>query len=236
MTGAGSGIGLAVARLLSTTGARVFGIDKDDRALAATKSSGALVRACDVSDLESVRDTVDTAAEALGGLDGLINCAGVLRMGPIVDGDIEQWRLMVDTNLLGLLYTTHAALTHLRQESHADIVNVSSLSGRRVAHTHAAVYTATKAAVHALTDAMRAELAGHSIRTTIVAPGAVRTSLSAGITDSSLREEIAGVHASVGLEPADIAQQILNVLEAKPGVVITEIGVQSIGHAAGGAL
>jgi NADP-dependent 3-hydroxy acid dehydrogenase YdfG len=120
------------------------------------------------------------------------------------------------------------------QSEHADLVNVSSLSGRRVAHSQAAVYTATKAAVHALSDAMRAELAGCSIRTTVIAPGAVLTSLSDGISHLGLRTEIKGLHETVGLDPGEVARAIIAVLSTSPGVMITEVGIQSIGHAARG--
>jgi NADP-dependent 3-hydroxy acid dehydrogenase YdfG len=152
----------------------------------------------------------------------------------MLEGDVSEWRLMIETNLLGLLHVTRAALPFMSQAPYADLVNVSSLSGRRVAHSQAAVYTATKAAVHSLSDAMRAELAEHSIRTTVIAPGAVMTSLSEGISLPHLREEIHGLHESVGLDPSDVAKVIVGVIAAAPGVMITELAVQSLGHAARG--
>ena len=233
VTGGASGIGRAVALGCLESGATVFSIDNNP-SIAALARSGLFVGVCDVRSYDQVRTMVEEASTTVGGLDAVVNSAGVLRLGPVVDGDVGEWRLMIETNLLGLLHVTHAALQYLTKEKHADLVNVSSLSGRRVAHSQAAVYTATKAAVHALTEAMRAELASHSIRTTVVAPGAVKTSLSEGISDASLRAEIRGVHDSVGLEPTEVAEVIVNVLAAKPGTLITEIGIQSTGHAASG--
>jgi NADP-dependent 3-hydroxy acid dehydrogenase YdfG len=235
VTGAASGIGQAVALACAEAGAGVYGIDVDEAGLVTVAGKGVHVGLCDIRRDDQVRGAVAEAAGALGGIDALVNNAGVLRLGPMLDGDLEEWRLMVETNLLGLLQVTQASLPHLQRAGHADLVNVSSLSGRRVAHSQAAVYTATKAAVHALSDAMRAELAAHSIRTTVIAPGAVLTRLSGGISRPELRDEIHGLHESVGLDPSQVAATIVGVMATPPGVLITELGIQSVGHAERGA-
>ena len=113
----------------------------------------------------------------LGRLDTLVNNAGVMLLGPIVDAPIEEWQRMVNLNLLGLLYCTHAALPHLltsaesEPRSVADIVNVSSVAGR-VARLNSGVYNATKHGVGAFSESLRQEVTARHVRVTLIEPGA----------------------------------------------------------------
>src|SRR5438270_10439546 len=145
ITGASSGIGEATALAMAREGAAVaLGARREDR-LEEVKTrivgdgGTAVALRADVADEESARGFVRGANEALGGLDGLINNAGVMLLGPIEGTDTEQWRRMVDVNLLGLLYCTQAAIPLLRESGRGDIVNLSSVAGR-VANPGSAVY------------------------------------------------------------------------------------------------
>ena len=160
VTGASSGIGEATARALSEAGAAVaLGARRTDRLEALAESiDGPDVRprAVDVSDEEQATGFISDAAGELGGLHILVNNAGVMLLGPVADADADDWRRMVGVNLLGLLYCTHAALPLMARNGGGDIVNVSSVAGRR-ADAGAAVYNMTKFGVHAFSEALRQE-------------------------------------------------------------------------------
>ena len=179
VTGASSGIGEATVRALSAAGASVaLGARRTDRleALAGSLDGQTLVRVLDVSDEEQARGFIQAAHEELGGLHVLVNNAGLMLLGPVADADTGEWRRMIHVNLLGLLYCTHAALPLMGASGGGDIVNVSSVAGRR-AEAGAAVYNMTKFGVHAFSEALRQEALHAGIRVTTVAPGFVDTEL-----------------------------------------------------------
>lgn len=185
VTGGGSGIGLAIGRALAWGGASVAlgGRRKDVVEVAAT-DLGALGLTCvavtgDVSSAGGAREIADTAARELGGLDILVNCAGVYRAGPLATEDDETESdpvdLVVDVDLKGVLFTSRAAIPYLRAgRGRASIVNISS-SLTQSPLANCSVYTAAKAGVDALTRSLAAELAGDRIRVNAVLPGVVRT-------------------------------------------------------------
>ncbi|BFV55648.1 SDR family oxidoreductase [Kitasatospora sp. CMC57] len=170
VTGGASGIGLATARLLSERGAEVAVLDLDP------SGAGASLRGftADVADDASVRSAVGAAAEALGGIDILVNNAGIGAIGTVEDNDDEQWRRVLDVNVLGIVRATRAALPHLRHSAHAAVVNTCSI----VATTglpQRALYAASKGAVLSLTLAMAADHVREGIRVNCVNPGTVDT-------------------------------------------------------------
>ena len=133
ITGASSGIGEATALALADAGAKVaLAARRKDRLddLAGRIGDGALAVEADVADEAQARRFVETTHSELGGLDILVNNAGVMLLGPVEGADTEDWRRMVDVNLLGLLYCTHAALPLMREGGGGHIVNVSSVAGR----------------------------------------------------------------------------------------------------------
>ena len=127
----------------------------------------------DVTDPASVQTAVAAAADHLGGLDGLANAAGVARPSPIADGRPEDWQLMLDVNVVGLLQATQVVLPHLRDTTPADVVNISSMLGRRRPSVAMTVYSASKFAVHLISDGLREELAGDDIRVTLISPAVI---------------------------------------------------------------
>ena len=167
VTGGGSGIGLAAARLLAARGARVAVLD-----LQPTDEFTGL--SADVTDDASVRAAVDAAAGRLGGIDILVNNAGIGAAGTVADNTDDEWHRVYDVNVVGLVRVTRAALPYLRASEHAAIVNTCSIAAT-AGLPQRALYSATKGAVLALTLAMAADHVGDGIRVNCVNPGTADT-------------------------------------------------------------
>jgi 2-keto-3-deoxy-L-fuconate dehydrogenase len=170
VTGGGSGIGLAAATLMAARGARVACLDLDPSAV----PEPLLALSADVADAEAVTAAVDTAAERFGGLDVLVNNAGVGARGTVEDGEEDEWRRVFDVNVLGMVRAARAALPHLRRSDRAAIVNTCSIAAT-AGLPQRALYSATKGAVLSLTLAMAADHVGERIRVNCVNPGTVDT-------------------------------------------------------------
>ena len=170
VTGGASGIGLATARLLAARGARVAVLDMDitqlDEALFGVQA--------DVTDDAAVRDAVATAAEALGGIDVLVNNAGIGAVGTVADNSDEQWHRVFDVNVVGIVRVTRAALPYLQRSAHAAVVNTCSIAAT-AGLPQRALYSATKGAVLSLTLAMAADHIADGIRVNCVNPGTADT-------------------------------------------------------------
>ena len=130
----------------------------------------------DITDEEQAKDLVETAHAELGGLDCLVNNAGVMLLGPLQGADPSEWRTMIEVNCLGLLYCTHYALPLMRDGGGGDVVNVSSVAGR-VAALGSGVYNMTKWGVVGYSESLRQEGAHIGVRVTCVEPGFVDTEL-----------------------------------------------------------
>ncbi|WP_433335875.1 SDR family NAD(P)-dependent oxidoreductase [Spirillospora sp. CA-294931] len=168
VTGGASGIGLATARLLAERGASVACLDLD-----AAPEPFHAVKA-DVTDDASVRAAVQDAAGRLGGLDVLVNNAGIGAQGTVEDNDDDEWRRVFDVNVLGIVRVSRAALPHLRRSGSAAIVNTCSIAAT-AGLPERALYSATKGAVQSLTLAMAADHLREGIRVTCVNPGTADT-------------------------------------------------------------
>ena len=232
VTGASSGIGEATAVALAEAGAAVaVGARRTDRldALAAKLRDGGarvLQLPLDGTDEQACRDAVARTRDELGGLDVLVNNAGVMLLGTIVGADPEDWRRMLGTNVLGLMYMTHAAIDGMVEQGAGDVVNISSVAGR-TARLGAGVYNASKWAVNAFSESLRQEVTGRGVRISLVEPGAVQTELTDHITQTEARTTIqqfvAGMRA---LDPEDIARAILYVVTQPPHVAVNEVLVR----------
>jgi NADP-dependent 3-hydroxy acid dehydrogenase YdfG len=235
VTGASSGIGEATARALSAAGASVaLGARRTDRleALAEGLEGETLVRAVDVSDEEQARGFIKAAHDELGGLHILVNNAGVMLLGPVADADTDDWRRMISVNLLGLLYCTHAALPLMGESGGGDIVNVSSVAGRR-ADAGAAVYNMTKFGVHAFSEALRQEALHAGIRVTTVAPGFVETELQGHNRNPLVKQAMKRHREQIGevLHAQDIAEAIAHAVTRPSHVCVNEVVVRPTGQA-----
>ncbi|KAE8765291.1 SDR family NAD(P)-dependent oxidoreductase [Georgenia thermotolerans] len=172
VTGGASGIGLATARLLAARGAAVAVLDLP-RALADVPAP-LLAVAGDVTDDATVRAGVAEAADRLGGLDVLVNCAGIGAQGTVEDNDDAEWARVLDVNVVGMARVTRAALPHLRRSASAAVVNVCSIAAT-AGLPERALYSASKGAVYSLTLAMAADHLREGIRVSCVNPGTADT-------------------------------------------------------------
>src|SRR5437764_2730208 len=223
ITGASSGIGEATALALASEGAAVaLGARREDRIEALRErieadGGRALAARVDVTDEQDAHAFVRGAHSELGGLDVLVNNAGVMLLGPIEGADTDQWRQMVDVNVLGLLYCTQAALPLMREGGGGHIVNLSSVAGR-VGNPGTAVYNATKWAVVGFSEALRKEAGPSNIRVTCVEPGYVRTELQDHNEDPDVRGAIEQMEQQSGevLEADDIDEAICFAVSQPP--------------------
>ncbi|WP_328890715.1 SDR family NAD(P)-dependent oxidoreductase [Streptomyces sp. NBC_00316] len=225
VTGASSGIGQATALALSKTGARIaVGARRTDRlkALAQDAPGEILVLELDVTDQQSVQDAVTATVEHFGALDAVVNNAGIMLSGAILDADTTEWTRMVETNLLGSMYTVHAALPHLLQSKGA-VVQVSSTSGR-ISSAASGVYAATKFGITAFAEALRQEVTTQGVRVIVVEPGFVSTELASHITDPNIQAAAKNMAESMRtLQPEDIATAIVYALTQPAHVAVNEI-------------
>ncbi len=227
VTGASSGIGEATVRRLAAEGHRVAGLARRrERLTTLAEETGGVAIPCDVSDPTQAAEGVAAAARALGGIDVLVNNAGVFRLGTIADAPVEDWQAMVDVNVVGLLAVTQAAIPHLRASAHPDVVFVSSMSGRRVPRPTATVYAATKHATHAIAAGLRKELFDDGVRVTTVSPGIVETDL---VADQAAHDATAArFHErmrSLGVTPEEIAEAIAQALQRPHGLSTVEVSL-----------
>lgn len=170
VTGGASGIGAAVAQVVRDRGAQVFTLDRQEHA----GGERIVPLVADVTDQESVTAAVEEAARAGGGIDVVVNNAGVGAAGSIEDNDLDEWRRVLDVNVLGIARTTRAALPHLRRSGSAAVVNTCSVAAD-VGLPQRALYSASKGAVLALTRAMAADHIGEGVRVCCVSPGTADT-------------------------------------------------------------
>lgn len=219
VTGASSGIGRATAVLLRDTGAHVIGVSR--RPGAVPEGTTSLQ-----ADLTS-RDEIKSLFQRLDRIDGLVNCAGVAYLSRLIDGNPADWEEMWRVNVMGLALCSQLSLRHFPNTG-GRIVNVSSMSGHRVPPT-GGFYAPTKFAVRAITESLRLELkaARLPIQVGSISPGFVDTPL----LDDYFRgreESLQKTKESMTmLEPEDVAQAILTMLESPPHVEIGDIQLRS---------
>jgi clavulanate-9-aldehyde reducatase len=237
ITGASSGIGEATALALAGEGAAVaLGARRrerlDDLAKRIEADGGrALAFEVDVTDEAQARSFVETAHAELGGLSILLNNAGLMLLGPIEGAETSDWRRMVEVNLLGLLWCTHAALPLMWEGGGGDIVNISSVAGRR-ADAGAAVYNMTKWGVTGFSEALRQEALHSGIRVCCIEPGFVATELQGHNVNPVVKQATERMREQIGevMEADDIAELILFAVSRPPRVDINEVLIRPTGQ------
>ncbi len=229
VTGATSGIGQATAILLAREGARVALCGRRSERLQETArlivAAGGTVLplTMDVRGEGDCNEAVGKAVAEFGGLDVLVNNAGVMLLGSILNADTEDWRRMVDTNIMGLMYCTHAALPHMIAARSGHVVNISSTAGRTV-RAGAGVYNLTKWGVGAFSEALRQEVHSHNVRVTIIEPGIVATELRDHITNENAKAAIETMARSITqLTSEDVARAIVYAVTQPTHVNVNEI-------------
>jgi len=242
VTGASSGIGEATARSLAAEGAKVAllarRVDRIEKLAPEIAGQGhtALAIECDVTDQGGVAEAVSRTVGDFGRLDVVVNNAGLMLLGPIPGAPTEEWERMIDVNLKGLLYVTHAALPHLLEAAGdsprgvADVVNVSSVAGR-VARAGSGVYNLTKHGVGAVSEALRQEVSPEGVRVTVIEPGAVDTELTDHIRDGvreAVRQRLARIEEP--LKAHDVADAIEYAVTRPAHVSLNEILIRPTGQ------
>jgi NADP-dependent 3-hydroxy acid dehydrogenase YdfG len=227
VTGASSGIGEATVRALCAEGASVVaGARRKERLDGLVEGisrdgGNAIAVECDVTDERQAHALIERAIEEFGRIDILVNNAGVMLLSKVEKGLSDEWRRMFDVNVLGLLYATDAAVGTMKRQGSGHIVNVSSVAGRKTRPT-GGVYSGTKFAVNAISEALRQELLEDGVRVTMVEPGAVATELTDHITDEEVREGLKQRRIEP-LQSEDIANAIAYAVGQPQRVSVNEI-------------
>ncbi len=230
ITGASSGIGEATARVLAAAGASVvLGARRTDRLARIAdeiQTAGGKVRTrgLDVTDPSDFRFFVDFAEDEFGHVDVLVNNAGVMPLSPLLALQVDEWNRMIDVNIRGVLHGMAAVLPRMDARGRGHIINVSSIGGF-VAQPTAAVYSATKFAVRAISEGLRKESA--TIRSTCIYPGVVTSELADTISDPVARARM-NEYRKIAIEPDAIGRAILYAIEQPDDVDVNEIVVRPI--------
>jgi NADP-dependent 3-hydroxy acid dehydrogenase YdfG len=234
VTGASSGIGAATARALAAAGASVTlaarRLERLEALAAELRAAGAAVAVAraDMRVEAEVAGIVALARERFGGVDVLVNNAGLGRAAPIASAATEPWREMLEVNVLGLAIASREAIRDMeRRGVGGHVVHVSSMAGHRVPGPDSAMYAATKFAVRALTEGMRQELRARKspIRVSAVSPGYVETEFAGVFSGSADAARRTYAQLKV-LEPRDVADAILWVVMQPPHVEVHDVLVR----------
>lgn len=221
VTGAGSGIGEAIATLLHEEGVKVIlaGRNKDKLQNVANQLAQDSVKVVptDVTKKEEVDELIKIAQQTFGSLDIVINSAGQMLSSKITDYQVDEWDSMIDVNIKGTLYTAQAALPTMLEQSSGHLINIASISGFEVTKS-STIYSATKAAVHTITQGLEKELAKTGVKVTSISPGMVDTAITAAYNPTDRKK----------LEPQDIAEAVLYALTQPKHVNVNEITVRPV--------
>ncbi|MEU6745709.1 SDR family oxidoreductase [Spirillospora sp. NPDC046719] len=232
ITGASSGIGEATARHLAAEGAAVVlgarRTERLDRLVGEIEAAGGEAAALrvDVTDPGDLQALVAAAVERFGRLDVLVGNAGISRIGPVADLDVEGWSAMVDVNVKGILHGIAAALPVFRRQGTGHLVTVVSTSGLKIVPTQA-VYAGTKNAVRTLMEGLRQESTDGVLRTTSISPGYVRTELiDNAVDDPAVREQARRNMADLGIDPMAVARAIAFAIDQPDDVEIGDLTIR----------
>ncbi len=217
ITGASSGIGAETARQAARGGWRLaLGARSEDKLAELADELGeerVLVRRCDVTDWDDQQALVAAARERFGDLDAVFANAGLGAKRGFLEESVEQWRTMIDTNVLGVALTIRAALAHFREQGRGHFVLTGSVAGRRA--LPGSLYSATKWAVTAMGEGLRQEVSDSDIKVTLIEPGMVDTPFFDSPVEGALRAE-------------DVARSVIYALSEPPHVDVNEILIRPI--------
>ena len=224
VTGASSGIGAAIAKSLASHKINIVLAGRNEARLkdVATEITtqydvNVETHITDVTSRSSVSDLIDFTKQTFGQIDILVNSAGQMRSSSVTEGDVDAWDTMIDVNIKGTLYGINAVIPEFLAQSSGHIINISSISGFEVTK-QSTLYSATKTAVHAITQGLEKELAKTGVRVTSISPGMVDTPLSSS-TDWGERKK---------LEANDIAEAAVYALLQPAHVNVNEVTVRPV--------
>lgn len=228
ITGASSGIGEAIAKLLGENGYQLLlgarRVDKLEKIVQQTKNSGGVAEAMylDVTNIESINDFIKMAIDIYGRIDVLVNNAGVMLLSNVSNLKFAEWEQMVNVNLLGTINTTSVVLPCMKKQKSGMIINVGSTASYRVS-TGAAIYSATKYGIRAFSDGLRKEETNNGIKVCLISPGPAKTELLNHISSLDIKEDINSYVENYGIDPIDIAKTVLYALSLPKTANIDEL-------------
>jgi NADP-dependent 3-hydroxy acid dehydrogenase YdfG len=224
--GASSGIGEATTKKLAQEGAKlVIAARREDRLKALVDSipdADITYAVADVTNKEEVQAVVDLAVERYGRVDVLFNNAGIMPQAPLSDLRIDEWRQMLDINIMGVLNGIAAVLPIMQKQQSGQIVTTASEAGH-VVFQQGAVYSGTKFAVRAIMETLRQEEKKKHIRSTLISPGTVDTELYTTISDPERRGWIENLQHAIGLKSSDVADAVAYAISTPDTVNVSEI-------------
>jgi NADP-dependent 3-hydroxy acid dehydrogenase YdfG len=228
ITGASSGLGEATARHLAKAGAKLVlaarRLERIEQLAAELTAAGgqAIAVKTDVTVREDLQALAAAAVEHFGRVDVLVNNAGTMPLAPINKLKVDEWDYMIDVNIKGVLYGIAAVLPLFEAQQSGHFINISSVAGIKVFAPIGSVYSATKFAVRAIAEGLRAEI-GHNIRSTIISPGAVDSELKAHTTDEDTSKAVHGFYDNNQIPADSVARAIAYAIEQPQDVDINEI-------------
>ncbi len=223
ITGAGSGIGKAIAIRFSEAGYPLLLLDRSGAA-SQLNLPHSIASRVDVTDLLSFEKAIREGEAEFGPVGCLVNNAGLMLLGKLESQSPEEWKQMLDVNVMGVLNGIKSVLGNMIESKSGTIINISSIAGKKTFPDHAA-YCATKFAVQALTENMREESARHGVRCITIAPGVVETALLSHTTSDKIKDSYNDWKKQMGggLLPEDIANVVIFAYEQPAHVCIREI-------------
>lgn len=227
--GASSGIGEATAKLLAQNDAKlVLAARRMDRLEAikeAYPEANILIQQVDVTNYEDVKKVAQLAVDTFGKIDVLYNNAGIMPTAPIIEGRRDEWRQMLDINIMGVLNGIAAVVPVMAKQKSGHIIATDSVAGH-VVYPDSAVYCGTKFAVRAIMEGLRQEQRENNIKSTIISPGAVATELYKTINDKEVAEKVHQSQVESGLIPEDIASAVMFAIDTPDRMSISDMIVR----------
>ncbi|HCM89553.1 MULTISPECIES: SDR family oxidoreductase [Vagococcus] len=229
ITGASSGFGAKTAQLFNSKGFPLLLLARRTEKIKELPLNfdNVLIENVDVTNKEELQKAITKAEAIHGPTDLLVNNAGIMLLGNILDQDEEEWQKMLQTNVIGVLNGMKAVLGHMIERNHGTIINVSSIAGFKAFLDHAA-YAASKFGVHGLTETIRQEVADSHVRVSLISPGAAETELLTHVTNEQSFNDYVSWKESMGgltLDPQKVAESIFFIYEMPQEVTIREISI-----------
>lgn len=230
ITGASSGIGEATAELLIEQGAKVvLGARREDRLQAIVEKypdADVIYKTTDVSKADDVYALIKFAHDRFGRIDVLFNNAGIMPTAPLIEAPIEEWRNMLDTNIMGVLHGIAAVLPIMVEQQVGHIISTDSVAGH-VVYPESAVYCGTKFAVRAIMEGLRQEQKDNNIKSTIISPGTTDTELYQSVSNSEVSNNIFKMQKEIGIKAVDIAKAVVYVIDTPAEVTISDMVIRA---------
>jgi NADP-dependent 3-hydroxy acid dehydrogenase YdfG len=224
ITGATSGIGLELAKILSAQGNPLLLIGRRQQRLDEINLSNCLKKAVDVTDYEGLSLAIKEAESIYGDVDLMVNNAGLMQLGDVETQSIKQWEDMLNTNVKGVMYGSKIVLPNMKKNKHGTIINISSVAGKKVTPERSG-YCASKFAVSAFTEGLRIEACHHNVRVVAVCPGVVDTELQSHTTEEKYKDSVMkiGKDEKLALSAKEIAETIAYIYNLPQKICVRDI-------------